>query len=108
MKKNLYEWVEFDSFENRIAFRRFINWIIGEFDLYLKEELSELVVYFPRGYFTISEQENNNVDIKFKISIYSKSLKKGNYIKEKIDGILYHSKSTLNLKNKSQLLELNI
>lgn len=103
MKQKLYEWIEYDSFENRLVFRRFLNWISGEFDLYLKEELIELVVYFPNGFFIICEQENNSDDIKFKILVYSKSLNKGNYIKGKIDVILNHLKSSINIKKKSQL-----
>lgn len=94
MKHKLYEWIQYDSFENTLAFRQFLNWISGEFDLYLKEELSELVVYFPNGYFIISEHENNSDNIKFKILVYSKSLNKGNYIKGKIEVILNHLKKS--------------
>ena len=34
-------------------YNKFINWVSGEFDLYLKEETNELKVYFPNGWFRI-------------------------------------------------------
>tara|TARA_R110002096_G_scaffold142226_1_gene297394 strand:- start:156 stop:548 length:393 start_codon:yes stop_codon:yes gene_type:complete len=50
-------------------YERLINWVIGEFDLYLKNESEILKVYFPNGWFSIRnfKDENNKELIEIKV-----------------------------------------
>jgi DNA mismatch repair ATPase MutS len=49
-------------------YERLINWVTGEFDLYLKNESEILKVYFPNGWFSIrnfkDEKNQNLIEIK--------------------------------------------
>ncbi|WP_282073601.1 hypothetical protein [Polaribacter atrinae] len=46
------------------VYERFVNWVAGEFDLYLMNESENLKVYFPNGEFRISNF-NNKVNKRF-------------------------------------------
>ena len=51
------------------VYERLINWVSGEFDPYLKNESENLKVYFPNGWFSISniKDENSNEFIEIKV-----------------------------------------
>ena len=59
---------------NNIAiYNKLINWGIGEFDLYLKNESKKLKIYFPNGWFSISCFKNfENKDV-IEIKVEGKS-----------------------------------
>lgn len=51
------------------VYERLINWVTGEFDLYLKNESEILKVYFPNGWFSIRnfKGEDNKELIEIKV-----------------------------------------
>ncbi len=58
-KPSNFQIQEMASVDSKIAYCRFLNWVIGEFDLFLKNEESEaLKVFFPNGWFSISCFQN--------------------------------------------------
>ncbi len=92
-----YEWLQERRFETLDIFKKFINWLSSEFDVYLQDASDGLVVYFPNGYFFISENGNHSEYIKFRIMVRSKCLNKGNAINSKIDMLLNHLKKCYKL-----------
>ena len=52
---------------------RLINWVTGEFDLYLKNESEILKVYFPNGWFSIRSFKDENDKEHIEIKVESKS-----------------------------------
>ena len=71
------------SFNSTNKYHQFINWISGEFDLYLQDESNGLHVYFPEGKFhIINDFDNGNVIAE--INIESKILENGQLIFNKI------------------------
>ncbi|PKQ44184.1 hypothetical protein [Confluentibacter flavum] len=55
--------------KNHGVYDRMVNWVSGEFDLYLKDESDILKVYFPNGWFLIKSfnDENNKKVIEIKV-----------------------------------------
>lgn len=55
------------SFSDNISFslyEKFKNWIVGEFDLFFKEENhNSLNIYFPNGIITIEIKNNTKISI---------------------------------------------
>ncbi|MEO9570229.1 MAG: hypothetical protein ABJH82_01850 [Polaribacter sp.] len=81
------------KFNNLNDYNRYLNWICGEFTLYQQyNNIDELIIYFPNGWFSINKIESNANDIKFRIEVKSKSSKKGVKILNKINSILTHVK----------------
>ena len=54
-------------------YERVINWVSGEFDLYLKNESEILKVYFPNGWFTIRNIKDENSNEFIEIIVEGKS-----------------------------------
>lgn len=76
-----------EKIENIQFYDQFINWLRGEFDLYLMEELDGLTVYFPNGLFSIQLILENEKDFYIEINIKSKTLKTIHQISIKIETI---------------------
>lgn len=68
-------------------YNQFINWVIGEFDLYQIDESEVLKIYFSNGWFTIEALNKNENCIKITIKIKSKTLNDGRKIENKINSI---------------------
>ena len=71
------------SFSSINKYHQFINWVSGEFDLYLQDESNGLHVFFPEGKFhinTIETKENTVAEI----NLESRFLEKGEIIFDKI------------------------
>ena len=43
----------YENIQNIEVYNQFVNWLKGEFDLYLMEELDGLKVYYPNGLFSV-------------------------------------------------------
>lgn len=71
------------SFNSKNNYNTFINWVSGEFDLYLQDNSKGLDVFFPEGKFHI-ENEYVNGNIIANITLESKILEKGFIIFNKI------------------------
>ncbi|MDG1194402.1 hypothetical protein SAMN04487762_0079 [Polaribacter sp. Hel1_33_78] len=70
-------------FDSNKRYYTFINWVSGEFDLYLQDESNGLHVYFPEGKFHITnEVDNGNIIVQ--INLQSKILENGQLIFNKI------------------------
>jgi hypothetical protein len=54
-------------------YERLINWVSGEFDLYLKNESGILKVYFPNGWFSIRNFKDENDKELIEIKVEGKS-----------------------------------
>jgi hypothetical protein len=70
-------------FNSTYRYHTFLNWISGEFDLYLQDESNGLHVYFPEGKFHIKNDIDNG-NIVAKITLESKILENGQSIFNKI------------------------
>ena len=71
------------SFNSNKKYNTFLNWVSGEFDLYLQDESNGLYVYFPEGKFHIKNNTDNG-DVVAEINLESKILEKGQVIFNKI------------------------
>jgi len=72
-----YHFIEYLSFDTVLTYKKFLNMIVGRFDLYQIEEDSttNLKIYFPNGFFEISLL-NNNGENRFKVVLKSKNTRK--------------------------------
>ena len=86
-KAPYYNFIESKKVDTIAIYNQFINWVIGEFDLYQSEETEGLKIYFSNGWFTINILNKNKSCIKIAIIIKSKSLNDGKIIGEKINTI---------------------
>lgn len=80
-----YQFIEYLSFDTTITYKKFLNVVIGRFDLYQIEEDSttNLKIYFPNGFFEISLL-NNNGENRFKFVLKSKNTKKAKEMKGEV------------------------
>ena len=97
-KETYYELTHIESIPNKALYEKFLNWVSGEFELFLQDRINGLQIFFPGGYFYITEIGTNHNIIGFKIIIKSKYKQKGVQINNQVYAILNH---TLNLKKPS-------
>lgn len=74
------------NFENKknSMYHQFINWVAGEFDLYLKDDSKGLKVFIPNGLIVVKEKsEKSNITIEVK----SNSLKKSEELTNKLNNL---------------------
>jgi hypothetical protein len=88
----IHNFTRYENIKNIEIYNQFINWLKGEFDLYLMEELDGLKVYFPNGLFSVTLFSENEKDFSIEIKIISKTLKTANQISAKIEIIYNHLK----------------
>ena len=87
------EFLHNDQLNNLNDYNRYLNWICGEYTLYQQyNNIDDLIIYFPHGWFSIRKIESNANYIQFRIEVKSKSSKKGIQILNKIKSILNHVK----------------
>ncbi len=79
--------IKLDTFD---FYDKFLNWIKGEFDLYLmNESLSEsLLVYFPNGFFSIKNISKTEPFVIVEVKIVSKTLDCGTKTANQITAVL--------------------
>lgn len=87
-KTPIHTFTRHESIENIEIYNQFLNWLKGEFDLYLMEELDGLKVYFPNGLFSVTLFSKNEKDFSIEIKIMSKTLKTAHQMAVKIE-IIY-------------------
>jgi hypothetical protein len=75
----------YEKIENIEFYYQFLNWLKGEFDLYLMEELDGLKVYYPNGLFSVKLFSKNENDLSIEIKIRSKTLKSAHQVSSKIE-----------------------
>jgi len=62
-----------EKIENIDFYYQFLNWLKGEFDLYLIEEIDGLKVHYPSGLFSVTFFSENEEDVSVEIIIKSKN-----------------------------------
>lgn len=82
----------YEKIENIEFYDQFLNWLKGEFDLYLMEELDGLKVHYPSGLFSVTLFSKNENDLSIEIKIKSKTLKSVNQVSSEIETIHDHLK----------------
>lgn len=85
--KPYHQWNQRESFLSMELYNKFLNWIRGEFDLYLQDEQNDLDVFFPNGNFNIKHLAENKEDILIEINVKSKDLRFMNVIINQITSI---------------------
>jgi hypothetical protein len=88
-----YKWSEKKGVRTVELYNKFINWVMGEFDLYLILESNILEVYFPNGKFSIKNYCTNNYEMEIKIT--GKSTMACEKVKSQLNCIYNH---LINLK----------
>lgn len=92
--KPYHQWIKRESIDSKQLYNKFLNWISGEFDLYLQEELNGIEVFFPNGKFSIKAIEEKKKNIEIEINLRSKDLKSINTIGNQIISI-HHQIETM-------------
>ncbi|MHB1146708.1 MAG: hypothetical protein ACYC01_03835 [Lutibacter sp.] len=85
-----YNIIKYENIKTIDIYNTFINWVRGEFDLYLMEERDELKVYYPNGWFSIKVLSENEKELNIIIQIKSKTLDSGLKINAQINKIYSH------------------
>ena len=83
----------YETIESIEFYDQFLNWLRGEFDLYLMEEFDGLKVYYPNGLFSVKLFSKNENDLFIEIEIRSKTLKSVNEVSSKIETVYAHLKN---------------
>jgi hypothetical protein len=84
------QWVKRKSLANNDLYNKFLNWISGEFDLYLQDEQNGLDVFFPGGKFNINKAVEAKKGIVVEINVESKNRSLADSITNKIMSIHKH------------------
>lgn len=90
----------YEKIKNVEFYDQFINWLRGEFDLYLMEELDGLKVYYPNGLFSVTLFSKNENDLSIEIKIKSKRLESANQVASKIETIHNRLQKVFSKKDK--------
>lgn len=88
--KSYYELTHTESIPNKALYEKFLNWVSGEFELYLQDKLHGLKIFYPGGYFYITETERSNNAVNFKITVRNKYRQKGIQVNNQVYDILDH------------------
>ena len=86
---------------NYSVYKRFVNWVSGEFDLYLQQEEKDLKVYFPNGFFKIGVVKKTEKQVVVEILINGKSEKYCEKIFYKLEKIY---NSVILFRNENKLI----
>ena len=82
----------YENIQSVEFYDQFLNWLRGEFDLYLMEELDGLTVHYPSGFFSVKLFSKREKDLSIEIKIRSKTLKSVHQVSSKIETINSHLK----------------
>ena len=96
MNPLFYQYQKEALFTSTKKYNQFLNWISGEFDLFLQDETNGLQVYFPEGNFLIKVSIENE-SVLAHINLSTNAEKKGEDILNKIMSVY---KLLLNIEQK--------
>ena len=85
--EDYFTWTRSVYIDNCVNYENLLNWLSGEFSLYLQEESESLKVYFPNGWF---DYEKIKGSIEIRIVIKSKCQICGNKVKSQLESIMNH------------------
>ena len=97
---NLIEFVDLKRIKkinDLTVYDRFVNWVSGEFDLYLQNETKKLQVFLPNGSFDIEIFNDCNNSLNILIHVKGKSKDTSLMIIKKLENI-YNNVLKFNLK----------
>lgn len=90
LKYSHFKLTQIEPIKNIGVYNMFINWVIGEFDLYLKNESEQLKIYYPNGWFKIRKINENEDGIHIEIMVEGKSKTGCNKIMDQVQTIYNH------------------
>ncbi len=103
-KPSPFKLIKVEPVKSIEIYNRFVNWVIGEFDLYLKNvESKELKVYFPNGWFSIGGFSNEYEQVIVEIEVKNKSKVACEKMMKQLEHI-YNHVMRFTEKNVNQLL----
>ncbi|MDO6759288.1 hypothetical protein Q4566_03680 [Tamlana sp. 2_MG-2023] len=73
---------------NLFMYNKYLNWVSGEFELYLQDDSNGLKVYFPSGHLSVRLIQSNRQDIYFEIYVKSKNRAFGTRIHNQVIEVL--------------------
>ena len=88
--KSYYELTHTESIPSKALYEKFLNWVSAEFELYLQDKLDGLKIFYPGGYFYITETVRSNNVVNYKIIVRNKYKQKGIQINNLVFDILGH------------------
>tara|TARA_R110002072_G_scaffold135530_3_gene277004 strand:- start:3867 stop:4247 length:381 start_codon:yes stop_codon:yes gene_type:complete len=88
--KPYYELTHTESIPSKALYEKFLNWVSAEFELYIQDKPHGLKIFYPGGYFYITETERTNNVVNFNIIVRNKYQQKGVQINNQIYAILGH------------------
>jgi hypothetical protein len=88
--KPYHQWTQRKFFISNTLYDKFLNWLSGEFDLYLQDEQNGLEVFFSNGRFSIKKVAENKENIEIEINVKSKNLTIGSSIAHQIMSVYNH------------------
>lgn len=90
-KTNTFTKTHKESLSNKAAYEQFINWVSGDFELFLQDYDDGLTIYFPGGRLKINETSVPSAhELNFEINITSKFQKELDDINKRILLLLAH------------------
>lgn len=85
--KSNYKWVKRKSLANIHLYNKYINWLSGEFDLYLQDTLNGLDIFFPGGKLNVNSVSKTKEDVVLEINLTCKNKSLGTTITDKVNSI---------------------
>ncbi|MFI1772032.1 hypothetical protein [Thalassobellus citreus] len=88
--KPYYKLIKIKYIETIDIYLKFINWVAGEFDLFLQDESEGLKVYYPNGWLSIKSDIKLKTEMNLQITIVNKSKVVCEKTNTKLDSIYNH------------------
>lgn len=89
-KLSHFQLKKIEIINTKCIYDKLINWVIGEFDVYLMKESENLKVYFPNGKFRISCFKNEHNQELLEILVIGTSKTTCQNIMSELDAIYNH------------------
>ncbi|MDO6760004.1 hypothetical protein Q4566_07305 [Tamlana sp. 2_MG-2023] len=84
----LYQLKKVEAIRTKNNYERLVNWLCGEFDLYLKNESEVLTIYFPNGWLNVRSFKDKYENVE--IIVAGKSKISCQKIMEKVEHVFNH------------------
>jgi hypothetical protein len=89
-KSTLFKLKKLEPIKSSSIYNMFINWVIGEFDLYLMHEYKKLKVYFLNGHFYMEKFVDDKSHLNIRILVEGKSKKACQKIMMQLENLYQH------------------
>ena len=78
------------TFQNKSVYKRFLNWLSGEFDLYLQDNSDCFTVYFPYKKLSVTQLEKADSSFVAQINVEAKISQEGVKLINAVDSLYLH------------------